>query len=135
NPYIATVEWNSNSLRLDHFVGSGGTGCDISGNTTWSCTEIDNAGTDGSYASLAIDGSGNMWIGERDSASGYARVAHFVGSGGTGCGAGGSSAWTCTTVDSSGTDGQFMSLALDATGTPWMSYLDNSTGKLRVGKY
>ena len=52
-------------------------------------------------------------------------VAKYVGTGVSGCGTSGSSAWTCTAVDND-TDftGLLNSLAFAPDGTPYISYYD-----------
>jgi len=115
--------------------------------TDWNCLAVDVTDDVGSYTSMAIAPDGRPWVsyyrGFVDagcSTSGECAlwVAQYVGSGGSGCG-GGSSDWSCSKVDdfNSGRDvGKWSSLAFDASGTPWISYMNDIGNKqLYVASY
>jgi hypothetical protein len=123
---------NSADLVVAAYVGSGGTGCT---GTTWTCTSIDKNGTViFKYVSMKINFDGVAWISYYDATNLNLQVAKYVVSGGTGCGI--SSAWTCSTVDSTGDVGSYSSLSLDPSGNPWISYYDSTPNlDLKVAKY
>ncbi|MDP3723287.1 MAG: hypothetical protein Q8R91_07315 [Candidatus Omnitrophota bacterium] len=104
--------------------------------TAWGCTTVDNPANDvGSSTALAVDPSGNAWVSYYDGTALSLKVARYVGSGGTGCG-GGTTAWTCTTVDDPANDvGDHTSLAFDPSGNAWVSYLDSVAGSLKLARY
>jgi hypothetical protein len=139
--WIAYSDTTDSALKWAKRVGTGGSGC-TSGVTTWTCSILDsNTGHDFSgggttTVSMQMDSSGNPWVAYYDAGASYLdlRVAHYVGSGGTGC-ASGVTTWTCTTVDSAGTVGKWASMAIDRTGTPWISYYDATNKYLRVAHY
>jgi RHS repeat-associated protein len=108
---------------------SGGGTC---ADTNFVCASIETAGTIGNYSSSAIAPDGTMWVSYYDQTNANLKIAKYVGSGGTGCAA---ADWTCTTVDSTGTVGEHTSLAIDSTGTPWISYYDGSNANLKVAKF
>ena len=139
--YYAAATSSCNAVSCDlyvaRYVGSGGTGAS---STAWTVTAVDTTNDVGSYSSIAFDALGTPWI------SYYAgvatstcfsggcdlRVAHYVGSGGTGCA---SSAWTCTSVDTTNDVGKHSSIAFDPSGNPWISYYDATGADLRVAQY
>ena len=126
------------ALMVAKYVGTGGTGCGASGSSAWTCTTVDDDTDDtGQYSSLAFSPSGVPWISYHEINLGSLVVAKYVGAGGTGCGASGSSAWTCTTVDDDNTDGtgQQNSISFDSFGNPWISYQDTTAWALMVAKY
>ncbi|MES2970925.1 MAG: hypothetical protein V4702_01215, partial [Patescibacteria group bacterium] len=136
-PWVSYYDTSAFSLMVAKYVGSGGSGCGASGSTAWTCTTVDNDTDDtGDYTSLAFDPSGTPWVSYYDSSATSLMVAKYVGSGGSGCGASGSTAWTCTTVDNdTDSTGFYTSLAFDPSGTPWVSYFDSSAFSLMVAKY
>ncbi len=122
------------SLKVAKYMGSGGTGCSVG--TIWSCSTIENDGTNdyGLYNDIAVDSSGNPWIVYQDATLQAVKVARYVTSGGTGCSV--SSAWTCTTINNS-TDnlGLYNSLAFSPGGDAWISYQNATTVSLQTAKY
>lgn len=137
---VPTVVYNdatATSLMQAVYVGTGGTGCGASGSSAWTCTVIDNDtdNTGGNYNRLAFDPAGNAVVTYHDATAVSLMVARFVSSGGSGCGASGSSAWSCTTVDeTSASVGQQSALTIDESGAPWISYYDTTNTSLRVAK-
>lgn len=127
--------WNSQNLNLAR-LDPGGTArrCDIAAD--WSCTTIhDVSDSLGEYGAIAFDAHGSPWIAYYGATTANAYVAHYGGSGsGGGCGAGGSSDWTCSTLDDVGDVGAYwMGIATNpATGKPWVSYFDRGNGALKV---
>jgi len=129
NAWVSYKDYTNNDLKVARHVGSGGTGC---ASTAWTCSTVDSTGDMGHYTSIAIGTNGVVWISYLDFTNDDLRVAKYVGSGGTGCA---TTAWTCVTVDSTGQVGYQSSIAVDATGKPWISYLDNTNLDLRVARY
>jgi len=59
-------------------------------------------------------------------------VAHYVGSGGSGCG-NGSVVWDCELVDGdSGNSNSPITLAINSKGVPWIAWENDQQGELRV---
>lgn len=116
------------TLRAAHYVGSGGTGC---ATAEWSCFNVQTSVFDSNY-SMAVDLDGTPGIAYRTISGAMQYAVYVGGSSGTGCA---SSAWTCTSVQTVNLSGRWASLAYDASGTPWISYLDSSAGSLRVARY
>ncbi len=137
NPWIAYRDTTATALMVAKYVGSGGTGCGASGSAAWTCTVVDNdTDNTGWYTSIGFDGGGVAWISYYDTTAGSLMVAKYVGSGGTGCGASGSAAWTCTVVDNDTDDtGTYTSLTFDEQDIPWISYYDTTALGLMVAKY
>lgn len=116
----AWVSYQDGALdyKLALYVGSGGTGCGGLG-VEWTCSNIDNTGTH-SGGSITFSPDGRAWAAYRSDTQTSLLIARYVGTNGTGCG--GSTAWTCTTVDNTGSSGSFASLAFDHSGVPWIAY-------------
>ncbi len=120
----------SNDLVYAEYVGSGGNCTD----TRWQCTTIDDTATDiGRYNSLAFSPDGTAYISYNDTTNGDLRLAHYVGSSGSGCKTGVTD-WTCEDVDDSN-EGQYTSLAFSPAGTPYISYYDNGSTNLNLANY
>lgn len=103
--------------------------------TNWGCTALDtatNVGSANENNSYAIDRNGVGWVSYYDAGNGDLRVANYVGSGGTGCAI---SSWTCTSIDTTNDVGQYTSIGLDSTGTPWIAYRDVTNTGVRVARY
>src|SRR4030067_637801 len=80
---------------------------------TWSEEIVDSPGSVGSYASIAVDSSGNSHISYYDSTNTDPTYAtNAAGS------------WVTATVDSSGDVGQYTSIAVDTSGKAYISYYD-----------
>jgi hypothetical protein len=127
-PWVSYKDSTATSLMVAKYVGSGGSGCGASASGAWNCTTVDNdTDNTGAYSSIAIDSKGVAWISYQDSTNNDLMVAKFVGSGGTGCGASGSTAWSCSAVDGGGGsfDGYFNNIAIDSQGTPWIAYYED----------
>ena len=118
------------------YVGSGGTGCGASGSTAWTCTVVDDdtGRNTGYYSSIAFAPDGTPYISYDNTTSASIMVAKYVGSGGTGCGASGSTAWTCVTVneDASGVFYGNNSIAFSPGGTPYIAYQDSTNAYLKI---
>jgi len=67
----------------------------------FTCITVEATNDIGNQSSIAIDRYGNPWIASKDTSNKALRIARYVGASGTGCG-GGSTAWTCTTVEDDG---------------------------------
>jgi hypothetical protein len=114
-PYIAYYFENTggvDALKVASMVASNETGNCGYGSAAgeWQCDTIKTGEGVGQYASLALDGAGNMHIAFYDAANGdlwYAsdRI-------GTNCGPGGNK-WICYPVDALGNVGQYASLYVD----------------------
>lgn len=129
--WISYHVWGDDDLRIAQFVGSGGTGCQ---NSAWRCFVVDSTGSVGSHSAIALDSHGNPWVSYLDGPNGDMKVARHVGTGGTGCAI---SSWTCLTVDTGGADtvGSETSIAIDASGTAWVSYHNINQSDMKVARY
>jgi hypothetical protein len=114
-PWVSYTDGSSKTLSIAHYVGFGGTGCNVS---SWTCASVDTSGSVGGYPSIAIDSSDKPWISYYDSSSFDLKVANYIGSGGN-CGSG---AWNCVSVYTSGIAGTYTSIAMDSIGNPWVSF-------------
>lgn len=124
-PYVA---WNTtgDTLNVSEYVGSGGTGCNSS---AWTCTTIvSNA----EQAAIAIDPDGDPWVSYYETSASDLEVAEYVGSSGTGCT---SSAWNCSSVDTSGDVGELSSIAFNPEGNPSIAYFDNASDNVNYATY
>ncbi len=117
------------NLRLARYVGSGGTGCATS---AWTCTVVDATGDVGADTSIAFDPAGNPWVSYYDGGNSDLRVARYVGTGGTGCA---TTAWTCTTVESTNFLGIDTSIAFSSSGVAWVSYYSSSGNNIRIARF
>jgi hypothetical protein len=131
NAWVSYQDVSNASLKVAHYVGSGGNCTD----TAWSCATVDDqSDSEGYNTSIAFDPSGNAWVGYQNNTASTLRVAHYVASGGTGCG-GSPTDWSCTTVDDPANNvGGNISLAFDQTGSPWVGYYDSSAFAVKVAK-
>lgn len=112
-------------------AGVGGTPCT---DATWTCYSIDASSPGAASAratSLVFDGSGTPWITYNDQTANGLKVAHFVGSGGSGCTGAQSAAWDCTLVTTTQPDGAVSQAGRDAAGGIWIAYRD-AAGALSV---
>lgn len=126
--WVAYQDTTNSDLRIARYVGSGGVGC---ASAAWSCTLVESANSVGRHLSLALDAQGNPWVNHHDSTNIDLRVSRYVGSGGVGCA---STAWTCTAVDVTGSQGTYGTIAFDFSGTPWVAYRDATNNDLKVVK-
>jgi hypothetical protein len=132
NPWIAYRDGTNNYLRVANYVGgTSGTGCG-DGSTAWTCTVVDTAVSGGQHNAIAFGPDGKPWVTTRDSTNSTLRLARYVGSGGTGCGGGGSSAWVCSNLDSNSHAARYTSLAFDHSGKAWITFNDSTNSTLRV---
>ena len=99
------------------------------GSVFWRIETVDSAGDVGIYTSLAIDSSGRPrisytyfddFMGEFESL----KYAWYDGA-----------SWQTETVDSGGIVGSYTSLALDSSGSPHISYYDQTNGDLKYAYY
>ncbi len=109
---------------------------DKDGKATWTREEVDsypdenglNAGDSGRYASMAIDGRGQVWIAYQDSSNSVLKAAHKA-----------DGVWAIEVADIGGGTkpdaGHWASLALDASGNPVIAHHDAATGTLRVSRW
>ena len=116
NAWVSFYHNGNDDLIVSNYVGSGGSGC-ASG--AWSCTSVDTSGVVGVDTSLQFDVSGAASVTYKDDTSDDLMLANYVGSGGSGCA---SSAWNCTTLESTGDTGAYSSLAFDGMGRAWVAY-------------
>ena len=133
NAWVSYYDLSNTSLKVANRVGSGGN-CT---STTWNCTTIDNDTDDtGSYNSVVFDFAGTPWVSYYDNSASAIMVAKYVGSGGSGCGTSGSTAWICVAIEDTANDiGQYSSLAIDLSGKPEVTYFDNSAKTMKIAIY
>jgi hypothetical protein len=130
-PWIAHRDFTDTSLKVAKYVGSGGNCDDTGGSDAWQCTGVDTGGFVGYEPYIAIDPMGAPWVSYAYNINDL-RVARYVGTSGTGCA---DSAWTCTTIESSGDVGNDSSIAFDPAGNPWISHRDIANDDLRIARY
>lgn len=132
--WIAYHDETNEDLRIAEYVGTGGTGCKT-GVTEWTCTIVDNAAPDDATAgsiSIAIGPSNRPWIGYHDDGGNDLYVAEYVGgTGGSGCT---STAWNCEAVHTNSSIGVNVDIAVDGSGTPWVTYQDTTNADAWVAR-
>jgi hypothetical protein len=125
--------WLANyNLKYAEFVGSGGN-CGFENN--WRCQSIDTSSDSrGLYVDLALDSSNTPHISYYDETNKDLRYAKRVGSGGD-CGP--SNSWKCVMIDGAygANVGKYTSIAIQAPGTPYISYYDETNQNLKMAKY
>lgn len=139
NPWISYFDITNSSLRVTHYVGSGGSGC-ATGITDWSCAVVDSSvgtvatGTVSSQRpAIGLDANGAPWIAYFNTTNSDLMVARYLP--GTAASGTCSANWQCTGVEVQNTTGLYPNLAFDQAGTPWVTYYNSSAGSLRVAKY
>jgi hypothetical protein len=95
---------------------------------SWSIETVDSAGKVGYYSSLALDSSGKAHISYRDASKKLSEGVHvydlkYAVKSGDG--------WIIETVDSAGKPDRDISIAVDSSGNPHISYRDNSNQDLK----
>lgn len=134
-PWIVYRDATNLDTKAAHYVGSGGN-CDTTGagSDMWDCYDIDVTNASGDYTSIAIDKSGNPWVAFRS--GGNLAVANYVGTGGS-CSTfgGGSTAWDCTEIYTTGSSGHHNSIAFDPAGNAWISFRYSDSADLMVAKH
>jgi hypothetical protein len=135
----AYYDFTNSDFMVMRYVGSGGSGCGSGQSTAWTCSIIDNnADTDAAdehETPGAIDPSGRPWFAYAHASSGDLRVARYVGTGGYGCN-GASTEWICYNVMGSTADlGVNPSIAIDNTGTVWVTQMDWSVRAITISKF
>ncbi len=122
-PWVAYGDVTNTSLKVARYDPAGGYSTCAGGVTDWDCVTVDNGGTNGAYASIAFDPSGKAWIAYNDDGSNNDLwTARYVGgSAGTGC-TSGSNNWTCASINTTGSQGHYPSIAFDRNGKATISY-------------
>lgn len=127
--WISYLDGTNADLRLAKYLGSGGSGC---ASTAWTCVSVDTSGYVGYYTSVALDPQGRPWVSYYKSDGGDLKVARYVATGGAGCA---TSAWTCTSVDTTSDTGYFSAIAFDPQGVPMVGYYDNWDESIRTARF
>jgi hypothetical protein len=128
---VSYLDNTSGTVKFAQYDGDGvASGCAVA---AWTCTTVVSiAGTTAFTTGLAFGPDGRAWIAYSDATAGPTandlKIARYdadaVASGCT------SVAWSCSTVQSTGTVGANVSLAFDAKGHPWVSH--NGGGALAI---
>lgn len=88
---------------------------------SWESEAVDESYNVGDYASMAIDGTGRLYVSYYDSGGKNLKFAHHDGTD-----------WTTFLVDGLTEDvGKYTSLVLDASGVPHVTYYDETNGELK----
>ncbi len=124
--WLAYENATDTSLNVARYVGAGGTGC---ASAEWTCTEVDNSGTTGRFASIAFAPGGVPWVSYND--GGDLKVARYVGSAGN-CG---STEWDCETIETTNNVGSHTAMAISDGGKAWVVHYDATLLSMRVATY
>ena len=128
-PYIAYYFENTSGVDA-LMVASGKNGNCGYGSAAgeWQCDTIWTGEGVGQYASLALDGSGNLYIAYYDGANGD--LWHATSRSGTNCGPGGNS-WLCYPVSVANDVGKYTSIYVDNSNDFHIAYYDATTDELK----
>jgi hypothetical protein len=128
---VAYLDATNSAVKFAQYDGDGTpSGCAVA---AWTCTTVVNVGgTMGFTTGLAFGPDGRPWIAYSEASAGPVandlKLARFDGDvAASGCV---NAAWTCSTVQSTGTVGANVSLAFDGKARPWLSH--NGGGVLAV---
>ncbi len=136
---------NSQAVRFASYTPGSTSGC--GGTANWTCSVIEaNTSTNGGVTAnfgrstnIAVDRAGQKWASWQGASGANAlelRVGRYVGAGnGSGCTGTNSGEWKCWTLSSTGSEGLYNSMALDANGYPWIAWSDATNGDLKVAHY
>jgi hypothetical protein len=118
NPMVAYLDTTNADLKVAACVNPACTG-------TSTTTTVDATGNMGYYASIKIAADGNPIVAHFDATNNDLRVSHCVNPLCTGVS-------VSTTIDSIGSVGQFVSVAIGRDGLPIISYTDSAASDLKV---
>lgn len=90
----------------------------------WTIETVDPSGHAGQYASLAVDGAGDLHVCYYDSLAGDLRYARYGGG-----------AWTLSAIDTAGDVGRFCAIAVGTDNYPRVSYYDSTNRALKYGVF
>ena len=136
NIWISYRKTTGSDLKVANFVGSGGNCDTLGGSDAWQCDSIQTADSIGQYSSIAFTAPDNPIVSYYDNDNANLMVATYTGTGTeTSCQTGGSADWDCVTVDDTNNVGSYTHIAVDRAGDAWVTYRDNTNGKIEVAKY
>lgn len=129
-PWVAYPDIAATTLKVAHYVGGGG---NCGTGSAWICERVDGSSS-GKGTSLGYSPTTGMWLAYSDDTNGDLEVARYVGWSGSGCAV---ETWTCTEIDPTGLSGTDPSLAIDASGNPWVAHYDADVANqdLRIARY
>jgi hypothetical protein len=133
-PWIAHLDNTAADLELVRYVGGGTGNCNIigTGSADWFCETIQATNNVGYTPGIAISPNDTALVSYTDLSTNRLKTARFVGSGGNCAGLGGSAAWQCTDITTSG--GYYTSIDFDDSGTAWISHTANGFTDLFIAK-
>lgn len=118
------------NLMVAKYVGSGGSNCTSS---AWTCTTVDSTLNSGLFQSIATAPDGTIWIAHYSDPTANLNLARQK----TGNAASGNCAanWECFVVNDTAQDiGNYPSMAFDSSGVPWISNVNDTSGRLGIAK-